>query len=82
MSSAPWAKTAAEKPYGFRVTIERTVKGSREILTFRSKTPARCAAVQAAGYKKGFLRLIEAQPLTREEWDREFGRPLATDQHG
>ena len=67
MSSRPWNTTAAEKPYGFRITIERTVRGSREILTFRSKTSARAAAVQAAGYKQGFLRLIEAQPLTREE---------------
>jgi hypothetical protein len=78
MSGGPWAKTAAEKPYGFRVTIERSSHGSREILTFRSKTPARAAAVQAAGYKKGFLRLIEARPLTREEWNREFGLHLAS----
>jgi hypothetical protein len=74
MSSAPWATTASEKPYGFRVTIERARHGSREILSFRSKTPARAAAVSAARYKQGFLRLIAVEPLTREEWQREFGQ--------
>lgn len=73
MSVAPWKTMADAPPHGFRVTIERQLFGSREIHTFPSKTPRRNAAVQAAGYKQGFLRLIEAVPLTREEWDREFG---------
>jgi hypothetical protein len=71
------AKSADETPYGFRVTIERTGRDSfsPERHTFPSKTPRRTYAVQAAGYKKGFLRLVEAVPLTREEFDREFGQP-------
>jgi hypothetical protein len=77
MSRAPWSNTAAGKPHGFRVTIERARHGSREIHTFPAKTPARHAAVQAAGYKQGFLRLIDVTPLTREEWLREFPNTLA-----
>ncbi|HWM26566.1 MAG TPA: hypothetical protein VNP98_17245 [Chthoniobacterales bacterium] len=73
MSRAPWTTTAAEKPYGFRVTIERTHNGLRENHTFGSKIPRRTAAVQAAGYKKGFLRLVSADPLTQQEWEKEFG---------
>jgi hypothetical protein len=73
MSKAPWATTALGKPYGFRVTIERTVKGAREFITFRSKVSSRAAAVQAAGYKQGFVRLVACFALTKEEWEREFG---------
>lgn len=71
MSAAPW-KTATEKPYGFRVTIERDRKGFRELHTFPSKTPRLNTAVQAATYKQGFVRLVKAVPLTREEWDRAY----------
>jgi hypothetical protein len=73
MSLAPWATTAAQKPHGFRVTIERAGARGPERHTFPSKTKNRASAVQAATYKKGFRRLISAEPLNREEWDRVFG---------
>lgn len=69
MSRAPWATTAADRPYGFRVTIERQIRGTRENHTFFSKIPRRTAAVQAAGYKDGFLRLVECVPLNQQEWE-------------
>lgn len=72
MSRAPWSTTAEQKPYGFRVTIERTHNGTRENHTFGSKIPRRTAAVQAAGYKKGFLRLVACVALTQAEWEKEF----------
>lgn len=78
MSAKPWSTTAAP-PYGFRVTIERVGQGvaSLELHTFPSKTPRRNAAIQAASYKKDFLRVVTCEPLTREAWDREFGKAKA-----
>jgi hypothetical protein len=56
-------------PYGFRVTVERIIRGAIvETHTFRAKTPARAQAMKAGEYKQGFVRLISVQPLTREEW--------------
>lgn len=77
MSAAKWATPAVSAPYGFRLTIERVGERSPEKVTILRKTPSRAAAVQAAGYKKGFLRLVEAVPLTREEWERESGKAAA-----
>jgi hypothetical protein len=59
-------------PHGFRVTIERAGARGPERHSFPSKTPRRNTAVQAASYKKGFVRLVEVMPLTREQWEREF----------
>lgn len=72
MSHAEWSETAAERPYGFRVTIERTRNGSVETHVFPSKTKALSQATQAAHYKCGFLRLITAEPLTEQEWSVAF----------
>ena len=65
-----------EKPYGFRVTIERRnrLSGKIEWHVFPSKTANRAIAQKAAQYKYGFLRLISCEQLTREEFDREFGK--------
>lgn len=71
MSAKAWTDTA-ELPHGFRVTIERNHKGTRETHTFPSKTGRRNTAVQAASYKQGFLCLVACEPLTREEWARAF----------
>jgi hypothetical protein len=75
MNAKPWS-TVEAAPYGFRVTIERTERSSfsAERHTFPAKTPRRTYAVRAARYKKGFLRFIEAVPLTREQFEHEFGK--------
>jgi len=78
VSAAKWA-TPAVLPHGFRVTIERTGRDgfAPERHVFPSKTPRRAAALQAATYKQGFLRVVICEPLSREEWEREFGKAKA-----
>jgi hypothetical protein len=58
------------KPYGFRMTIERSL--GRGIITdsFVCKTPHPAQANQQARYKTGFLRLISRVPLTRDEFSQ------------
>lgn len=75
MSAAPWKTTRDQKPFGFRVVIERRHNGSRENHIFKAKTSQRAIAVKAAEYKHGFIRLLSVFALTREEWEREFGAP-------
>lgn len=68
----------APGPYGFRMTIERTVRGVPELHTFPSKTSAISMARQAARYKAGFIRLVSAEPLSQPEFLKEFAVPGAT----
>lgn len=70
MSKAPWIKI--EKPYGFRVTIERSLGRAAIRETFLCKTPHPAQATQQARYKTGFLRLISCAPLTQGQWNEAF----------
>jgi hypothetical protein len=60
--------TLIQPPYGFRVTIERSVAGGTVPHIFLSKTAHASIATQQAHYKTGFLRLISREPLTREQF--------------
>jgi hypothetical protein len=63
-----------EKPYGFRVTIERRNRaGKMETHIFPSKTGMISIAQKAAHYKLGFLRLLQVEALDQDQWTAIFG---------
>lgn len=64
-----------EKVYGHVVTIEvRTVSYPYvERKTFR-KAGSEAACRRTAGLKRCFLRVVEMEPYTEEQWVRCFGR--------
>jgi hypothetical protein len=76
MSYAPWI-TKTEKPYGFRVTIERSLGRGVVRHTFLSKTSDIAKATQAARYKTGFLRVISREPLNRAQFAEAFPPSVA-----
>ncbi len=71
-SSTP--STPSTEVYGYGVLCAfRGADGTEEIRLLRSKGPSETKARRAHIFKRGFERVIELDPYTREQWLRTFG---------
>lgn len=62
--------------YGYRIICEfRAELGSTEIVhrEFRKKTKSETVARRVPIFKRGFVRVVELEHFTREQWLRVFG---------
>jgi hypothetical protein len=68
--------TVSSEVYGYRVVYERCSRNGAglEQAWFRCKTPHVSKAQYVARFKIGFIRVIEAEPYTEEQYVRVFGR--------
>lgn len=63
-----------EKPYGYHVICEfRDRKGRPETRSFRSKGSSETKARRVPIFKRGFIRVVDLDPFTQEQWERTFG---------
>jgi hypothetical protein len=60
--------------YGWEITAEFSgADGSTVMKRFRSKGSSVSKALRVPIYKKGFVRNVETDPYTRDQWQRVFG---------
>lgn len=61
-----------KKPYGYLVIYERQTVNGLERASFRRKG-SEAKARRAAVFKINFVRVVELDPYTQEQWIRCFG---------
>lgn len=65
-----------DKPYGHRATIERRKKYSHDIEQVQiRRRGTRRAIERAAELTPCFIRIVEVEAYTEEQWIRVFGLP-------